>query len=96
MQSELNRHLIEMYLVLAMICLKRLLTGCLTTTTHSYMKAVTECLCHISFYQNHNHALSYSWLATIFLTGLIRRVPLVEQEVKSIYFTNIWRLTFLV
>jgi hypothetical protein len=38
------------------------------------MKAVTECLCHISFYQNHNPALSYSWLATIVLTELRRRV----------------------
>ena len=47
MQSELNRHLIEMYLYLAMICLKSLLTGCLATTTHSYLKTVTECLCHI-------------------------------------------------
>ena len=47
MQSELNRHLIEMYLFLSMICLKSLLTGCLTTTTHSYLKTDTECLCSI-------------------------------------------------
>ena len=63
--------------------------GRITTTAHSYLQPVTECLCHIYFCRNHNPDLSYSWLSTGFLTRLIRRVSLVEQDANSIHFTHI-------